>query len=195
MEKIEKRVANKRRKENIQEAILRSIFAAGMLSVVLVAPNMLKYLGNPEKFLNDRNSKYRMKNTLWLLAKKRLIRFEKNSRGTFARLTDKGERALGVMIARAPDKRRSKKWDGRWRLVIYDIPEYSRVLRKKLQRTLRAFGFERLQDSIWIYPFDCEALIALLKADLHIGRNVLYVIAEEIEDDHSLRKLFGLSSR
>ena len=53
-------------------------------------------------------------------------------------------------------------------------------------------GFVRLQDSVWVYPYDCEDLIVLLKADFKIGKDVLYMIVDEMEGDTHLRKEFGL---
>lgn len=54
------------------------------------------------------------------------------------------------------------------------------------------YGFVRLQDSAWIYPYDCEDLIALAKANFRIGVNVLYMIVEKLEHDKYLREHFGL---
>ncbi len=77
-------------------------------------------------------------------------------------------------------------------MVIYDIKEYKKGIRDKMKRTLSNFGFLRLQNSIWVYPYGCEDLINLLKADFHIGKEVLYVVADKIENDFALRKAFGL---
>jgi len=52
--------------------------------------------------------------------------------------------------------------------------------------------FFRLQDSVWVFPYDCEDFMALPKADLRVGRNVLYVIVEKIENDKHLNEHFGL---
>ena len=57
---------------------------------------------------------------------------------------------------------------------------------------MREIGFVRLQDSVWVYPYDCEDFIALLKAELKIGRDVLYAIVDTIEHDKNLRQHFNL---
>ena len=54
-------------------------------------------------------------------------------------------------------------------------------------------GFVRLQDSVWVYPYDCEDLIVLLKADFKIGKDVLYMIVDELQGDWERRKEFGLA--
>ena len=51
---------------------------------------------------------------------------------------------------------------------------------------------ERLQDSVWVYPYDCEDILTLLKTDLGVGKDVLYLIVEEMENDKYLREEFDL---
>jgi len=60
---------------------------------------------------------------------------------------------------------------------------------------MQAVGFLRIQDSSWLYPYDCEEFMALLKADLHIGKDVLYAVVEEIENDKWIRKHFNLPAK
>ena len=87
---------------------------------------------------------------------------------------------------------RPKRWDRKWRILIFDIPEYRKGLRDKIRRTLGVIGFVRLQDSVWVYPHDCEDLIAFLKADFRVGKDMLYMIVEELEGDGHLKRHFGL---
>lgn len=124
------------------------------------------------------------------MKKRRLITV--NERG-YLRLTPKGKNMLALMEARDRFRRKPKRWDGRWRILIFDIPEYRKSTRNKMRRTLRSVGFLRLQDSVWIYPHDCEDFIVLLKADFKIGRDVLYMIVDELEGDGWVRKHFGLT--
>lgn len=54
-------------------------------------------------------------------------------------------------------------------------------------------GFVRIQNSVWVYPYDCEELIAFIRADLRLGKGLLYIVAEGIEYDKHLRTHFKLS--
>jgi len=87
---------------------------------------------------------------------------------------------------------KKRKWDKRWRIVIFDIPERRKSVRTRLRRFMNEYGFVRLQDSVWIYPYDCEDLIALAKANFRIGADVLYIIVEKLERDKYLREHFLL---
>ncbi|TSC96669.1 MAG: phenylacetic acid degradation operon negative regulatory protein [Candidatus Berkelbacteria bacterium Licking1014_2] len=53
-----------------------------------------------------------------------------------------------------PKINQSEKWDGRWCLVTFDIPEKMKSDREKLRRILKKLHFGRLQDSVWISPYD-----------------------------------------
>ncbi len=85
-----------------------------------------------------------------------------------------------------------KRWDKKWRVLIFDIRERQRGIRDKLRRALINIGFARLQNSVWIYPYDCEDLVTLLKADFRIGKDILYLVVDELEFDRPILKHFGL---
>lgn len=110
----------------------------------------------------------------------------------FLRLTLKGQRALRQMEVSGFGIVKTKRWDHKWRVLIFDIPEYRKGLRDKIRRTLHAIGFVRLQDSVWVYPHDCEDLVALLKADFKVGKDMLYMIVQELEGDKHLKAHFGV---
>jgi len=58
---------------------------------------------------------------------------------------------------------------------------------------LQNVGCVRLQNSVWVYPYDCEEVVELLKANYKIGEELLYIIAEKIEGDQWLKKYFKLN--
>lgn len=47
-----------------------------------------------------------------------------------------------------------RKWDGKWRVVIFDINEINRLTRDLLRLKLKELGFGMLQESVWITPHD-----------------------------------------
>ena len=87
---------------------------------------------------------------------------------------------------------RPKKWDRKWRVIIFDIPEKKRNVRDHIRTLFKSAGFYLLQDSVWVYPYDCEDVLTLLKSDLGVGKDILYLIVDELENDKHLRESFGL---
>ncbi len=112
--------------------------------------------------------------------------------GGHLRVTSKGRKYLAHLEYSEYKLKKSKRWDGKWRVLIFDIPETRRSLRDKVRFTLRDMGFVLLQNSVWIYPYDCEDVVTLLKHDLRTGKQLLYMIVEELEGGNDLKKIFGL---
>src|SRR3989338_2975368 len=186
---LEGKVARTAKRDKIQKAILQSIAVAGLLSVALLAPNALQAL----KLLGWKP--HRRQREVIARSRNRLIEhglLTHDEKG-FLQLTFKGETRLRELEQRKYKLPHPKRWDKKWRVLIFDIPEKRKYLREKIRNTLRAIGFSQLQKSVWVYPYDCEDLIALLKADFKVGRDLLYLVVDEIENDKKLLELFKLS--
>ena len=195
MGKLEKDSRKNTRRQNIQKIVLASIKISGLMSFALLAPNALIVLKQFEGTSRKRrqNPKYVVNKSIDRLLDKGFITFEKTSRGTFIRLTKRGEEKLrNFDLKKVTPHRKRKKWDKKWRIVIFDVPEKRKVIRNKLRMSLMGIGFLRLQNSVWVYPYDCEDLMMMLKADFKIGKDALYVIADKIENDAVVRRHFGL---
>lgn len=177
----------KAKKKQVTSIILRTIGVAGLLGVALVAPNVLGAMGKLGMVPTGRQKEI-INRARDRMLKQGLLRRERG----FLRLTPKGQDRLRLLQLREAAMTRPRRWDRRWRVLIFDIPEYRKALRDKIRHTLEGIGFVRLQDSVWIYPYDCEDLIALLKADFKIGKDVLYMIVEELEGDRHLKEHFRI---
>lgn len=189
MGNIEEISRKRKSRKYIQEAILTTVEAVGVITLATVAPNATKLL---KSFGYDpvRRQKEIIKRAREKLVNDSLLVYENG----FLRLTVKGKSELDKIKLRNWKLDKPKKWDGRWRMLIFDIPEYRKNIRNKVRQTLMHIGFIRLQDSVWLYPYDCEDLVVLLKADFKIGKDLLYLIVDSIEDDKVFRKAFGLPS-
>lgn len=90
-------------------------------------------------------------------------------------------------------KGKELKWDGKWRAIIFDIPEISRKDRDFLRRELLWIGFKELQKSVWVFPYEIEkeikALLELWKVDF--AGDIRFLTIEEM-DDKDLREYFNL---
>jgi DNA-binding transcriptional regulator PaaX len=185
--KLEAESKKRKKRADVQRIVLNTVGMAGLLSAALLAPNVVKTLDTMGLVPNNRrgDSIRQARNNL---VKGGYLRWEDRK----LRLTDKGEKKLRSLELKDYQLPKPKRWDGRWRVLIFDIPEHRKGLRDKVRRTLMTVGFVRLQDSVWIYPHDCEELIALLKADFKIGKDMLYMIVDTLEYDTPVRARFGL---
>lgn len=190
MGKLENEARIERRKATVKKAVLGAIALAGVLSVAAVAPAVLPVIEQ----LQGKKRKSLYQRLAVDTARRRLVDkglLEYDSKG-FLKLTASGKEELVKLEAAEYKIKIPKRWDGKWRVIIFDIKEARKGLRDKIRRTLFALGFRHLQHSVWIFPYDCEDMITLLKADFKIGKDVLYMIVEKIENDKPVKNLFGL---
>jgi len=176
------------KREHLQKIVLSTIQIAGILSVGLVAPNVLSAMDKLGLLPKARQKEY-ISSSASKLAKRGLLKFENGH----YQLTKEGKKTLHTWEIENYKLNKPKHWDKKWRVVIFDIPEKKKKVRDQVRNLFVSAGFERLQDSVWVYPYDCENIIGLLKTDLGIGRDVLYMIVDEIENDRHLREIFKLT--
>lgn len=77
------------------------------------------------------------------------------------RLTQKGLAA--AQVGDDPEQRWYRSWDGKWRVILFDLPEEERESRRNLRRKLQASGFGCMQRSAWISPDRLDDLAANLR--------------------------------
>lgn len=190
---LEKEAKKEKRKNKFERAILESLKWGTLISAVVLAPNVIKTIKYFGWMPTIRNPKYSLENAINRLKRKELILLEKKDGKDFYKITQKGKFYLYKHESGDYAIRKPKKWDKRWRLIIFDIPEKDRFQRDNIRLMLQNIGCVCLQNSVWVHPYDCEDVVDLLKINYEIGDEVLYIIAEKIEGDENLKKHFKLT--
>ena len=127
------------------------------------------------------------------LLKNGCIKIERKDFQIYISLTEKGRRMAGWLQIDALKIRKPKKWDGKWRIVIFDISNLKKLFREAFRGKLKKLGFYQLQKSVWIYPFDCRDEIELLREFFGLSqRELRLIIAEDIGFDEWLKKIFKI---
>lgn len=85
------------------------------------------------------------------------------------------------------------KWDLRWRIVIFDIPNTKKNARESLRGVLKRLGFLPLQESVWMTPWPCDDQITALRELYGIPHEVVLIEASKIENEAIWRTKFDLS--
>jgi DNA-binding transcriptional regulator PaaX len=168
--------------------LLAGIAIAGISGVAIIAPNAIQLIKNilPEDDIK-RHYKYRANSSLKKLIKDGYI-IEKiiNNKKSLS-LTTKGKLKYESL-----KEKTHKRWDGKWRLISFDVYEKNRNKRNLLRKELQAYGFQMVHQSMWAYPYHCDEYIALLKSDLSFGKNVQYMLAEYLDMHMELKRMFDL---
>ena len=191
---IEKRVRRRTRRQKIQNVVLGSLYVVGALGMVAVAPNSLKLLKHVGNLVGHKpNLNRRIGQAITRLCQGGLVKRVKTTGGVTLHLTEKGRRlSQSLEIESSLRSQKPKRWDGKWRIVIFDIWESRRGVRDRLRTLLQRNGFVKIQNSVWVYPYDCEELFVFLRTNLRLGKGILYIVAEEVEHDEVLRRHFRL---
>ena len=134
-----------------------------------------------------------MNNSVKTLLKKGLIKKVKKGSVEFIELTKKGREMISQYELEEIEIEKPKNWDKKWRVIIFDIPEKKKRLRELLRHNLDRLGFIKLQNSVWVLPYECEELIFLLKTNFFADEDVLYMEVNRIENEEWLKEVFGLT--
>lgn len=193
MGNIERRTQERAKNVQIRQKVALALFrmTTGSASAAFASEAVLRKRLFPEG--EAISPARRIRQALQRLEAQGLVRRQTTARGLTAVLTEEGKKfAERLHAAERIRIRPPRVWDQKWRIVMFDIWERRRGIRDKLRRTLEKAGFRRVQNSVWVCPYDCEELVTFLRADLRLGEGILYLIAEGVENDAKLRKLFGL---
>lgn len=119
------------------------------------------------------------------LAKRGVVEFAEINGKTVAKLTEIGKERIAKYNVESLEIKKPKKWDGKWRLVIFDIPNKKKFARELFREKLKNLGFYQLQESVFIHPFPCRAEILVLREQLDLTPSeVMCMTIEDIEGEH-----------
>jgi len=179
----------------MRNLILRTLAVSGMIGVALVAPQTIKLLKKLDRGATNRKDLYRrITQAITRLEHSGLVQTSGQYANRRVVLTDKGRAVIETVHANEYRIPEPAFWDGKWRIVMFDIREKRRKTRSQLRFLLMGAGFLRLQDSVWVHPYPCDEFISLVRAHLKSGTSeMLSFVTEALESDKKLREYFLLS--
>lgn len=185
------RVNKRQEKVDLAKKILKGAAVAGALAGVLVLPGMaplLKLFG-----AGTAKDRYRTKRALNSLERGKFLHVRHQNGKTIVEITEKGKTKLLQYDFDEMEIVRPKKWDGKWHIIAFDIPETKRKARNALTRKLQEIGCFPKQKSLLISPFACREEVDFIGEIFNVRKHISYFVAQEMENDKSLKKFFNLS--
>jgi len=133
--------------------------------------------------------------TLKNLEKKEIVDLEVKEDKVFVHIKNKNHpKIIEYSITSLLDfKKKKRRWDGKWFLVFFDVPETQRNKRDYLRNFLKKIGFYQYQKSVYLFPYECEHEITLIKKIVEGAKYMKYIIAEKIEDESLAKNFFHLA--
>lgn len=190
-EKLEKFLDSETTSAKATKIILAVLAVAGILTIAVMAPNVFQIFG---KYKCAR--KYPLRNlrqATYRLRKQGLIEIIKEKDNSLViRLTKNGKTRVKELALDNLTIPKPKKWDKKWRLVIFDIPNKYKPAREALRKKLKELGFYQLQKSVWAYPFSCEDEILFISHVFNVERFIEILTVERLLHKDKLRKYFKI---
>lgn len=129
---------------------------------------MLKAL----EMINGDTQRHALINQITRLKREGYIEKIKRNGDIFYKITESGKTKISNLPA--PIHKRSRKWDGKWRIVIFDIPEEDRDKRNLIREGLRELRFGKLQGSVWISPHDVGHKVERMIENYGLGKFMIF---------------------
>ncbi|MDO8617774.1 MAG: CRISPR-associated endonuclease Cas2 [Candidatus Uhrbacteria bacterium] len=174
----------------VVKMILLAVGVSGVLVVGAVCPGLFQLVKIGRRSLKESS----FRRVVYRLDKKGWLVLRDTGRGYRIDLTSRGRAELQAYELGQKAIQIPKRWDQKWRVLVFDIPETRRHVREKLRHVLKTWGFYRLQDSVWVHPYECSTVLELLRTKYGIRHEALYLLVEHLDQDHWLRKHFYLVS-
>ena len=177
--------------ENIPATILAAAAAGSALISPLLAAGvtaLLVAVGATGYFLYKRDFEREVKR----LKKRGFIALRKTDKGWVVKITKKGQKRLQQYQIRKMLLPRPKKWDGKWRLVIFDVPEKFVYSRDAMRDNFKRLGFYNFQRSTLAYPHACREEVQTIADYYELDEYITYLETSFIDIDGQLRRHFAL---
>lgn len=178
---------NMSRENNYSKKILKILAENKAISVPELAEKMAPLGSNLAP-----KARYAINRTLRGLVESGLIESHFSGQNDYARLTPTG-RKKATALKLESDTSLLPNWDGKWRMVLLDLPESRKSERESLRYLLKKAGFVCLKNSAWISPFPFEHLFMNIKKDLGLTTEIMIMTTSELdpETEKVLLEMFG----
>ncbi|MBI2017989.1 hypothetical protein HYS92_02975 [Candidatus Daviesbacteria bacterium] len=132
-----------------------------------------------------------LKRNLRRLKQQKVVEIINENGQDLIKLTQKGHtKYLRFKLEELSLKGRS--WDGKWRLVMYDISKLRKSAQENFRRILKQINFFPLQKSVYLTPYKCQDEIEYLREYFNLGEEVLLLEISKLENEEYYKQYFGI---
>jgi len=180
--------------EMLTKKIMYGLLIGGVFAIAATSPYFGFYLQKKlfsSSKKKSRTSKQQWNNAFYYMKRRGYLNFEKKNGQIYITLTKEGKKKVGKYSIDDLKIEKPKKWDGKWRIVIFDIPDITRLTREALRGKLIEFGFYKLQQSIWVFPYECTKEIKFIRQFFGLdAKHLQLIVAAELEEEEKLCRIF-----
>jgi len=176
----------------LTKEILKGLAVGGLIVASFALPNLPQVFS----FFGIKNAKdrFRTKRAIESLKKQKLINLYEKGEELIMEITERGEKRVLKYKIDEIKIIRPKKWDGFWRVIMFDIPESYKRARDALSGKLKEMELYPLQKSVFVCPFECKDEIDFIGEFFNVGKFVHYFITKEMDakDEEYLKRYYNI---
>jgi len=177
-------------KSEIAKDLFSWILIAGSIVIAATSPYFIQNILKA----NERLRKYpkrKIYDTFSSFKRRGLLKINHNNHQIYISLTKEGKKRAGIFQINNLHIARPQKWDGKWRVLLFDIPHEKRSYREALRGKLKELHFFLFQKSVWMHAFDCTAEMEILRDFFRFSpQEMCLMVVESIDHDEKLRNFF-----
>jgi len=183
-----------KRKTNLTKDTLLKMAAIGLITIA-AATSPFVFQAIVKFYFKEKSKEIARKRARKLseLRRRKLIEFKEMADGSLKiTLSHLGKKIVRQYKLDEIKLKSSKKWDGDWRIIMYDIPHYQRKASDALRRKIKEMGLYQLQKSVWVSPYDCIEELEFLCSvfDINLEKHVYYFKTPSIPKEKEVKNFF-----
>lgn len=177
--------------KGIAMTLLKAMGVAGAVVAVLAMPGLGILVKEFEKS-RRKDQRQRLYQSLQYLKRRGFVEIEYLKDGQLkVRITKQGKTVVEQLHIYDLQIPKPPMWDKRWRVVIFDVPNWKNKNRLAFTDHLKRIGFRMIQKSVWVYPYPCHNEIMILRKFYDIQKEVTYLETAMVEDEDIWNRHFS----
>lgn len=170
--------------------LLSAGFVLGLSHSPKVSFKILKGVAKEWEEINQQSLKRAIRN----LYESKMIKmkYSKKKDAVTIVVSDRGRKKALTYEINEMGIKKPKKWDGRWRIILFDIPETHKKVRDALRHQLKKLGFFEYQKSVFVHPYNCKDEMDYIIEFWSMRKYVRFIVADSLDNELHLKKHFGL---
>ena len=135
---------------------------------------------------------WRLRQVVKRLEKQKIVEIVEIDKTPVVTITEKGKQKI-LKFKLEEIELDQTTWDGKWRIITYDIASVKRWQRELFRKMLKRMNFYQLQKSVYLTPFKCRDEIEYLRQVCEVGNEVVILTVSGFENEQVYKEYFGLS--
>lgn len=167
---------------------------AGTVGVVVIAPNALQAIDYIARKVDKNRRKSKRINEQ--IKNSGYFNIKKISDNKYAiKLSNKGKLLNNLNEFYDFQIRPTTKWNKKWHIIMFDIPEAHRSTRDIIRTKIESLGMVLIQNSVYVYPYDVSEFVNITRLVFpHITKHLLSAELVKIDGEVQLLKAFKVKN-